>query len=463
MSAPSDPDAYSYAKFLVDIYPDDAVEILCKRGSCDIIELVQQQVDRNCIRLGGGSRNKIKGMVEDRRWEELKLLKDSPTQSATTTPRYHRRSGQGPPTPSSTASGSPQSQRNPSYDWIIVYGMEEPVWFTASPSGSEEYLIGEDKLERFQGLVVNWTTPPKKITLGGKMIDVSKSVHFTWNRSGDKATSYKKFWVVRSELIRHTDVLLGSRRQPSRDGQDKGLYRSIPSSSWFCLIGQSIKSHWQNISTLPLSLGLAKVPPPAPTPPQLGPFQASSATSIHSIHDSPTQTPSRLPLRTSSRTATMNSGPPSLNNQPPTQPAASIMERESSRPGSASSTRTTKSNLDTVLVQLSFEGTGNRFLPLDLTKNGDEIIPYLESEIFKMSGGKQLNRSIHEIKITPVKETESSAPSSSLDEEMFEYIWGGMVEFMREHRTSKKPEFRLDIGWSGCGSHKFSVAPTVPK
>jgi hypothetical protein len=121
----------------------------------------------------------------------------------------------------------------------------------------------------------------------------------------------------------------------------------------------------------------------------------------------------------------MNSGPP------PTQPAASIMEREPSRPGSASSTRTTKSSkLDTVLVQLSFEGTG----------------PYLEPHIFKMSGGKPLDRSIHEIRITPLKETESEAPSSSLDEEVFEYIWDGMVEFMRENRTSKKPEFRLDIG-----------------
>jgi len=197
----------------------------------------------------------------------------------------------------------------------------------------------------------------------------------------------------------------------------------------------------------PLSLGPANVPPPAPTPPQLGPYQASSATSIHSVHDSPTQMTSRLPLRTTVRTATMNSGPPSFNNPPATQPAASIMERESSRPGSASSTRTTRSSkLDTVVVQLSFEGTGNRLLPLDLTKNGDEIIPYLEPHIFKLSGGKQLDRSIHEIKITPLKETESEAPSSSLAEEVFEYIWDGMVEFMRGNRSSKKPEFRLDIG-----------------
>jgi hypothetical protein len=223
MNAPSDPDAFSYAKFLVDIYPDDAIEILCKRGSRDIIELVQQQVDRNCIRLGGGSRNKIKGMVEDRRWEDLKNLKGSPTQSATTTPRHHRRSGQGPPTPSSMASGSPQSQRNPNYDYIIVYNMEEPAWFTTNPSGSGEYLIGEDKLERFQGLMVKWTTPAKRITLGGKIIDVSKNVNLTWSRPVDRVTEYNQFWVVRPDLIRHADVLLGYRRQPSRDGQDKGL------------------------------------------------------------------------------------------------------------------------------------------------------------------------------------------------------------------------------------------------
>ncbi|KAE9369793.1 hypothetical protein N431DRAFT_443418 [Stipitochalara longipes BDJ] len=421
MSPPSDTDAYSYAKFLVDIYPDDAIEILCKRGSSDIIELVVQQVDRNCIRLGGGSRNKIKGMVEDRRWDDLKALRGSPTQSPTTTPRHNRRSGQGPPTPSSTASGSPQSQRNPSCDWIIVYGMEEPIWFTASPSGSEEYLIGEDKLERFQGLPVKWARPSKKIALGGNMIDVSKHIQFTWNRPGDKGTYYKQFWVVRPELIRHADVLLGSRRPPSRDGQGKA------------------------INSL-LSLEHGQVPPAAPSPPQLGVYQASSTTSIRSNHNSSNYTSSRLPLRTAGRTATMNSGPPPLNNPPPTQPAASIMERESSRPGSASSTRTTKSSKqDTVLVQLSFEGRGNRLLALDLTKNGDEIIPYLEPDIIKLSG-KPLDRSIQEIKIFPLKETDLEGPSSSLGEEVFEYIWDGMVEFMRKHRTAKKPEFRLDIG-----------------
>jgi hypothetical protein len=234
MSAPSDTDAYSYAKFLVDIYPEDAIEILCKRGSCDVIESVTQQVDRNCIRLAGLgadrgiSKNKIKSMVLDSRWNDLKALRGSPTTSATTTPRHYRHIGERPPTPSSTASGSPQTPRSPNYEWIIVYGMEEKHRVTASPSGSEEYLIGEDKLERFQEMPVKWTTPPKKITLGGKMIDVSKNVNLTWNRPGDRETYYKQFWVVRPDLIRHADVLLGCRKQPSRDRHDKGLSRSIP-------------------------------------------------------------------------------------------------------------------------------------------------------------------------------------------------------------------------------------------
>jgi hypothetical protein len=231
MSAPSDTDAYSYAKFLVDIYPEDAIEILCKRGSCDVIESVRQQVDRNCIRLaaigGGISTNKVKNMVLDSSWDDLKALRGSPTMSATTTPRHYRRTGERPPTPSSTASGSPQTQRNQNCEWINVLGLEKYV-VTASPSGSEEYLIGEDKLGRFQGVTVQWTTPPKKINHGGNMIDVSKNVGLTWNRPGDRVTFYNQFWVVRSDSIRHADVLLGYKKQPSPGGHDKGLSRSIP-------------------------------------------------------------------------------------------------------------------------------------------------------------------------------------------------------------------------------------------
>jgi hypothetical protein len=225
MSQPSDGDAYSYAKFLVDIYPEDAIEILCQKGSCDVIQLVVQQVDRNCIKLGGGSTNKIKGMVEERLWDDLKALRESPTQSAPATPRQHRRGEQRPPTPSSTASGSPQALRNSSYDLITVHdcGTDEFFKFTASPSGSEEYLIGEDKLERFHYLPRKWTTPSKKITLGGQIVDVSQNVYLTWSRSQERTTEHSQFWVVRPELIRHADVLLGYMKHPSRGRQDKGL------------------------------------------------------------------------------------------------------------------------------------------------------------------------------------------------------------------------------------------------
>jgi hypothetical protein len=224
MSTPSDWDAYSYAKFLVDIFPDDAVEILRRKGSWDIIKLVEQQVDNACIKLGGGSKNEIKGMVENRRWNELKdlRLRESPLPSATT-PRDYRRTGARPPSPSSTASGSPHLQRISNCDWITVYqtGFEVPL--TAKPSGSEDYLIGEDKLERFQGLKTSWINPTKQVDLGGQLIEVAEYVDLTWNH-GEGASKYNKFWVVRPELIRLADVLLGySRKQQPRDRQGKGL------------------------------------------------------------------------------------------------------------------------------------------------------------------------------------------------------------------------------------------------
>jgi hypothetical protein len=148
----------------------------------------------------------------------------------------------------------------------------------------------------------------------------------------------------------------------------------------------------------------------------------------------------------------MKSGPPPLNNTAPSQPS-SIMDRPPSRPESASSNRTTRvSRLEIVVVQLTFEHTGSRLLPLDLTKSGDAIIPYLQSHVLKMSG-KQLNRSIHEMEITTLKENDSKSQSCALDEEeFFDYVWEGMVKFMRGNRASgasKKAEFRLDIRSSG--------------
>jgi hypothetical protein len=121
-------------------------------------------------------------------------------------------------------------------------------------------------------------------------------------------------------------------------------------------------------------------------------------------------------------------------------------ENYSVRTSSASSNRTAKSSrLETVLVQLSFEGTGTRRLPLDLTMHADQVLPYLEPHIFKMSG-KQLDCSIHEIEITPLKEDGPEPQSCPLSD--FDYVWDAMVQFMRENRiggASKKTEFRVSI------------------
>ena len=212
----------------------------------------------------------------------------------------------------------------------------------------------------------------------------------------------------------------------------------------------------------PLELEPSGVPSEVPMAPQLlEPFEESTSTSIHSIHGSPNHgfrqdpshndmaAPSRLPLRKAGKTAAMNSGPPSVLHNPQPSQTSIVMEQESSRPGSVSSTRTTKSSKqDNALVQLSFEGKGKRLLLLDLTMHGDKMIPYLEPHISKLSG-KKLDRSMHEMKITPLRESNMEPLICPLAEDGFEYIWGAMVEFMGQNRAgpaSKGPEFLLDIG-----------------
>ena len=211
-----------------------------------------------------------------------------------------------------------------------------------------------------------------------------------------------------------------------------------------------------------LLLDRSGVPPKVPMAPHLlEPFEESTSTSIHSVHGSSNHgfrqgpshndvaAPSRLPLRKAGKTATMNSGPPSVLHNPQPSQSSIVMERESSRPGSASSTRTTKSSKqDNALVRLSFEGQGKKVLLLDLTMHGDKMIPYLEPHISKLSG-KQLDRSMHEMKITPLRESNMEPQFCPLAEDGFEYIWGAMVEFMWQNRAgpaSKGPEFLLDIG-----------------
>ncbi|CZR51163.1 uncharacterized protein PAC_01038 [Phialocephala subalpina] len=444
MSAPPNIYAYCYAKFLVDISPDDAIKILWEGSERGDIKL-NERVDQACMKLGGRSVNEIKGMIEARRWDELKDLRQSPTPSAMT-PRDHRRTATGqtmPPTPSSTASGSPPLQRN-SHDWILVYHMREEVRLTAKPSGSEHYLIGEDKLERFHGLIIHWTTHPQKVTLGGQLIDVAASVRLTWNRPEDSGTMYEQFWVVRPGLIQHADVLLGYKDQQFGIGRTKATNKTLA----------AVNS--------PLSLDpqdFCQVPP-VPTPPQHQGFRQSSSTAIYSVHGSSPQgfgqashsdfgMPNHQPPGPSARTDTMTSGPRSMYNSVSSRPP-SMMERSPSRPQSASSTKTARpSKLNTVLVQLSFKGSGKMILALDLTKSGDEIVSYLEPLILKLSKGQHLDRSVHDLTITPLNGTEAEPQISPLSEEQFDYTWDAMAEFMRENRAgaeSKKAEFQLDIG-----------------
>jgi hypothetical protein len=226
MSEPSHYIAKSYATFLVDIFPEDAIAILSQRSICKL-ELVEQRVDDACHRLG--DIEEIKPLVQSRHLEKLHALKSgaynhlSPT-SAARSPNvrgpldYRLITGQAPPSPISTASGSQQNQ-----EWIFVYHGEQKLPLSVRPSGSEAYLIGEDKLERFQGGTRIWTTSPQKVTHGGELIEVAKYVQLTWNRPEDLATDYKPFWVVGPGVIRYADALLGCNKQQSREGKGKGV------------------------------------------------------------------------------------------------------------------------------------------------------------------------------------------------------------------------------------------------
>jgi hypothetical protein len=229
MSEPSDYDAKSNANFLVQIFPEDAIAILSQRSICNL-KLVEQRVDDACHKLG--DIDEIRGLVKSRQLEKLHALKSgaynclSPT-SAAMTPNVrgsldYRPTGQAPPSPMSTASGSQQSQRTPNHDLIFVYHEGMKLTLTARSSGSEAYLIGEDKLKRFQGLTP-FRTSPQKVTHGGELIEVDKYVQLTWNRPDNLATDYEPFWVVDQGVIRYADALLGYKKQQSREGKDKGL------------------------------------------------------------------------------------------------------------------------------------------------------------------------------------------------------------------------------------------------
>ncbi|KAH7356407.1 hypothetical protein BKA65DRAFT_207065 [Rhexocercosporidium sp. MPI-PUGE-AT-0058] len=446
MTAPTEAAiAYSYATFLVKLFPEDAIEILCQGSSGENTTLVEKRVDFNCSKFRGYSKNKIKGMAENHEWDDLRALMPSSPQVSMTPRAYNRAdTGQAPPTPSSTASGSPQSHRQRSPDWITIYPLtSEPCRLTAISSGSEEYMIGEDKLERLPGVTVEWIDHRQQIEVGGNWISVAQRVPLTWNRLGDGGTKYSYFWVVSPEYIRHADVLLGYKGPNPRDLRDKGVVRSPlaldPQDTW-------------------------NTKPPAPTaPPAVHPelYQRQSSTAMYSTGHSPHHSFGRAPTQSSSRT-TVHHAPetsvrtdPSVSGSRPfhntfsSMPPPSSMDRPPSRPQSAASSKTTKScGMEAVLIQLSFEGKGKRLVFLDLAKTGDEFIPWLEPHVRKMPGGKRFDRNNYELKVTPFHKGEEDATSTPLSESSLDHCWESVIDFMRENRAdggSKKPEFCFDV------------------
>lgn len=105
--------------------------------------------------------------------------------------------------------------------------------------------------------------------------------------------------------------------------------------------------------------------------------------------------------------------------------------------------------MDTIMIQFSFEGKGKRILPLDLSKTGDQIIPWLEPHILKMSNGRPLDRDNHELKVIPFYGTDEDALSTPLSEDYFDHTWEIIKGFVRENRADAEnptPEFRFVIG-----------------
>jgi hypothetical protein len=212
----------------------------------------------------------------------------------------------------------------------------------------------------------------------------------------------------------------------------------------------------------PLSLPQAShVPPHVPIPPQHVLYQPGRGPSSSAIYSIPGNTiredgqngrnnmtmSSHLPLRPSGKTATMISGSVIHHDHNSGYAPASMDGPPPPRTGSAASDRTARFiRSEIILIQLSFEGKGKRLVPLDLTKSADEVIPFLESHISKMTADKQLDLSIYEMEIFHLKENVHEPESSSLLSDL-EYSWDAMVEFMLENRTegTKKAEFRLAI------------------
>lgn len=92
----------------------------------------------------------------------------------------------------------------------------------------------------------------------------------------------------------------------------------------------------------------------------------------------------------------------------------------------------------------------------------DQMIPYLEPYILKL-GGKHLDRSMQGMKITSTQRSDIAnidPLQASLAEDVFDFFWGAIVEFIGENRTdtsNKGAEFLLEIGSNCLGDSKVSL------
>ncbi|XMA12825.1 hypothetical protein WAI453_005616 [Rhynchosporium graminicola] len=436
-----DPAAFSNAMFLVQVFPLAAAMLLCEKNlNEDITTVVKNRAEIHFTMFVGQSRTQIQALVERHEWETLKAL--SPSNQVPTTPRAYNTIHGGSnlplsPSLSSSASGPARSHRQQSIDRIMVLhsGGESPL--LASSSGCAEYLIGIDKLQRFSGVTRESISSPYTIEFGGKGIEVNERIRLTWKRQDDTITDSSYFYIVRPEHIQFADVLLGNSMQRSRGARMEG-----PSDSPYHIALDRMDSWTQQ--------------PPVPTPPAAAQAEYGhpfSTNSIHTRQDHPHDTSGHPPQSDSGQTAyqrplsSVRTATSVAESRPYHDASSTVPPPSTSSSNPATSTQIgSLSRENTVVIQLSFGGQGKKIVPLDLTKSGDQIFPWLEPHVLRLTGNVHLDKAIHELKVVPLQGSNREAETTALSD--LDYCWDTIQYFIQQNRANKKhrrAEFCFDI------------------
>ncbi|KAL2073855.1 hypothetical protein VTL71DRAFT_11181 [Oculimacula yallundae] len=456
--------ASSNAMFLVQVFPTTAAMLLCERTSGEeVAALVEKRADYHCDTFVGYSKTQIKAMVERQEWDNLKALLHSCRMQ--TTPLAYNSMHTGlllpsSPPPSSNASGpAARLHRQQTVDRIIIIhsGGESPL--SASSSGSTEYLIGSDKLERFLGVVREPISIPFKIECGGNRIEVNERIRLTWNRQGDNITESSYFNIVRPEYIQFVDVLLGHGMQKAWDARYEELQLlycivlSLRLSFSDCIsdparspyhLALDQRENWNQLPRAPTA-------PPAVQPEYSQPY---SSDSIHTGQGLRFNNGRQQPQSDSGQTvhyapqttvgaSSSTTGSRAYHDASSIHPRSSANDSPSSQP-SVPSSHTTRASR--IVIQLSFQGKGKRNVPLDLSKTGDQVVPWLEPLVLKMTGGIALDINIHELEVTPLHGSIQEPEVISLCD--LDYCWDTIKDFVERNRageTNKGAEFRFHI------------------